>query len=86
MPEQTRQPLLPRTVRSAKFVKMAVVEYADPDGTERAQFAVVGDNTLVLVNGNPLGITNNRNEPAGVASKWLRDAVFKALGLEVPKD
>jgi len=86
MPEQTPQPPLPLTVLEVKKVDWVLVRYADHESIERVQLMFVGDNTAVLVNGNPFGITNGRNEQAGVVNKKLRDAVLLKLGKEVPKD
>jgi hypothetical protein len=85
MPDQ-KQPPLPLTVLEVKKVEWVLVKYADHESVERVQLMFVGDNTAVLVNGNPFGITNGRNEQSGVVNKKLRDAVLLAMGKEVPKD
>jgi hypothetical protein len=73
----------PRTVQSAKLVDLALVSYTDPDGAEHSQLAVVGEKTVIMLDGRGLGYSV-RPDPSGVASAWLRDEILKALNKEVP--
>jgi hypothetical protein len=68
----------PRTVQSAKLVDLALVSYIDPDGGEHTQLCVVGDNTVIMLDGRGLGYSN-RPDSSGIAAAWLRDEVLKAL-------
>lgn len=76
---------LPRTVQSAKLVDLAIVSYTDNDGTQHSQLMVIGDKTVIMLDGRSLGYST-RPEPAGIAGRWLRDEVLKSLGKEVPTE
>lgn len=75
----------PRTVQSAKLVDLAIVSYTDNEGMQHSQLFVVGDKTLIMLDGRSLGYST-RPEPAGIAARWLRDAVLQSLGKELPKE
>ncbi len=77
MADQNQQPQ-PMTVTSAKEVKLAVVTYRDQDNQEHTQLMVVGDSTVIMLDGRGLGYST-RPEPGGIANKRIADAVIAAL-------
>ena len=81
----TGQTPTPRTVQSAKLVDLAIVSYTDNDGTQHSQLFVIGDKTVIMLDGRSLGYST-RPEPSGIAGRWLRDEVLKALGKEIPQE
>jgi hypothetical protein len=81
---QTPQPA-PRTVQSAKLVDLAIVSYTDHEGQSHSQLFVVGEKTAIMLDGRTLGYST-RPEPAGIAGRWLRDEILKALKKEVPTE
>lgn len=68
----------PRTVTAAKIVKLALVTYTDEYGVEVTQPAMVGDNTVVLLDATTFGFGRVRT-PQGPASEWVRTGVLKVL-------
>lgn len=73
------QSRLPKTVTAAKVVELALVTYQDDSNQQQVQLAVVGDNTVHLLESRQLGISRTTT-PQGIASEWLKDGIFKALG------
>lgn len=67
----------PRTVLAVKEVSIALVTYNDENGETQSQLALVGDNTIHLLNGRAMGISNTTTQ--GQASEWLKEGVFKKL-------
>jgi hypothetical protein len=67
---------------SAAPVELALIAYKDEYNRDVTQFAIVGKNTVHLLDGKALGVQAN-TQRSGRASAPLRDAVFKALGREV---
>lgn len=80
MQETTQLTYPPTTVVGAKEVKLALVSYTDGDGNLQSQLAVVGDNTVHLLNSKELGLANATS--AGPAATWLKNGVFKKLGIK----
>lgn len=72
-------PETPRTVIAAKKVDLVLVTYLDEYNQQQSQLAVVGENTVHLLESRRLGMSVNTT-PQGIATQWLRDGVFKALG------
>lgn len=77
--QQETQTYQPRTVISAAPVDLALVSYADNDGNVVTQFAIVGKNTVILLDSREIGIGQERR-PAGQAGGWLKDGILKAMG------
>jgi hypothetical protein len=59
-------------------VELALVTYRDESNRPVTQLAVIGKNTVHVLDGKPLGLAP-RSQPARALSAQLRDAVFKAL-------
>jgi hypothetical protein len=59
-----------------------MVRYQDEYNQQQVQLGVMGDNEIHLLESRQLGFSKSTT-PQGVASKWLRDGVFKILGREV---
>lgn len=78
-PLQPRQRAEPQTVLAVKKVDLALVQFADERGLEVTSLAIIGDNNVHLLDGRSLGLTQSRN-PVGVATEWLRKAIFEKLG------
>ncbi len=68
----------PNRVLAVKEVTLALVTYIDNEGTQQTQLAVVGDNSVHLLSGKNLGISETRAQ--GKATDWLVDGIFKKLG------
>lgn len=68
----------PKTVVEAKLISIALVKYVDVEGVEQVQLALVGDNTVHLLNSKALGISDAQSQ--GPAATWLKDGVFTLLG------
>lgn len=83
MADPTQQPR--KMVKSVKLVDVALVIYEDPTGVEHTQFAYVGDQTVVLLDGRGLGYSN-RPDPGGVANRQLRNEVLEGLNRSVPQE
>lgn len=77
--EQKTERPEPRTVLAAKGVDLVIVRYTDDTGREIVQLAVVGDNTVHLLDGKEMGF-NRAQTPQGVANEWLKKAIFAKLG------
>ena len=75
---QNQQPMEPRTVLAAKRVDLALVTYTDETNTQQTQLAVIGENSIHLIEGRALGFSRNTT-PQGSASEWLRNGIFKKL-------
>ena len=73
-----------RTVVAAKPVQLALVTYFDEYGMQQTQLAVVGDNTVHMLDGKTTGFSN-LSTPSGRATEWLRDGVFASLGKKKAK-
>lgn len=69
----------PRTVLAAKKVELALVTYRDEYNVPQVQLALVGENTVHLIEGRSMGLSKNTT-PQGTASEWLKNGIFKALG------
>jgi hypothetical protein len=69
----------PRSVTAAKVVELALISYVDESNQPVTQLALVGENTVQLLESRSLGITKNTT-PAGTASEWIKKGVFEALG------
>lgn len=68
----------PRTVVGVKEVTTVLVTYVDNEGQSQTQLAVVGDNTVHLLNGKQMGISDTQAQ--GIAADWLKEGVFKKMG------
>lgn len=77
MQEETKY--APKTVLSAVAVELALVSYTDGDGMMTTQFAIVGNNNVMLLDSKELGLGSER-KPAGQAGGWLRDGILAAMG------
>lgn len=62
----------------AKIVKIALITYTDEYGAEVTQPALVGDNSVVLLDASVFGVSRNRTLQ-GPASEWVREGVLKKL-------
>ena len=60
-------------------MELALVTYYDEFGTQQTGLAVVGENQVHLIDGKVTGFSNTTT-PQGLASNWLRDGIFQALG------
>ena len=67
-----------------KKVDLALVSYVDEYSVQQTQLAVVGDNTVHLLEGRSVGISKNTT-PQGTASEWLATGILKALGKKKAK-
>lgn len=76
---QQEQNFPPRTVISAAPVDLALVSYTDNDGQVVSQFAIVGNNNVILLDSREIGVGQERR-PAGQAGGWLKDGILKAMG------
>lgn len=83
--EAVRQDLVPQTVLAVKPVELALISFTDEENKQMTTLAVIGDNLVHILEGRTLGFSKNTTRQ-GVASKWLRDGVFKALGKPIPKE
>lgn len=81
-PKITNHP--PKTVVSAKEVRLALVSYTDEFGDMQTQLAVIGEKNIHLLNGKSFGITQHQT-PQGVASSWLAKGIFQKLDKEIPE-
>lgn len=70
---------MPRTVLGAKVVELVLVTYRDEYNQQQVQLGVLGENTIHLLESRQLGISKSTT-PQGVATAWLKEGVFKALG------
>lgn len=59
-------------------MKLAMISYVSPTNEEVTQLAVVGENTVFLLESRDLGFAKNTT-PRGSAAKWLADAVLKQI-------
>lgn len=66
-------------------MKLALVEYVDEYGRPFTQLGVVGKKTVHLLNGKVTGLSRDSTHE-GRAPQWLRDEVFKVLGIELPAE
>lgn len=69
----------PRTVVGAKKVELALVTFRDEYNVQQVSLAIVGENTVHLLESRALGISKTTT-PQGMAQSWLRDGIFKILG------
>lgn len=58
---------------------MVIVSYVDQDGREVNQFAIAGDNNVMLLDSRSIGLGTART-PSGFATGWLRAQILEALG------
>lgn len=76
---QTEAPLPePKTVVSAKFVDLVLLSYTTSEGKLVTQLAIKGDNTLMLLDSRPFGISKDPT-PQQPAPAWLKNGVFEKL-------
>ena len=68
----------PRRVLAVKEVTLALITYIDNENMQQTQLAVVGDNSIHLLSGKQLGISQTVAQ--GNAADWLVEGVFKKLG------
>ena len=78
---QNKKDLPPSTLQSVKGVDIALVSYTDQNGQQINQFAVVGDNSVLLLDNRSFAGGTERT-PAGFATGWLKDQVLKAFHQE----
>lgn len=86
MAEKIAQPnsqILPDV--DAALVEVALVTYKNEFNQNVQQFALIGRNTVHLLNGQALGTSPNR-ERSGPAARPLRNAIFQALGRDIPPE
>lgn len=57
---------------------LALVTYIDNENMQQTQLAVVGDNSVHLLSGKQLGVSETRAQ--GNAADWLTQGIFKKLG------
>jgi hypothetical protein len=81
LPQQSplTQNLTPRTVLGVQPVTLALVNYIDESAQSVTQLAIIGENTVHLLESRALGFTKN-STPFGRATKWLFDGVKGILG------
>lgn len=84
---KSNEPTEPRKVLGAKRVELALVSYTDESNSQHTQLAIIGDNTIHLIEGRSLGLSRNTT-PQGRASEWLKTAIFEKLATpsSEPKD
>jgi hypothetical protein len=70
---------------TAARVELALVSFRDEYNRQTTQFALVGKNTVHMVDGKTLG-THSRTQKSGPAAHPLRNAIFRALGREIPSE
>jgi hypothetical protein len=78
----TRQPNEtpePRTVQSAKFVRLALVEFTDEAGQPNTSIVLVGDNNIRLLDAKSMGVTKVSSQHIGNANEWLKNGIFGLL-------
>ena len=68
----------PRTLIGAKKVDVALITFRDENNVQQTQLAVVGENTVHLLESRSLGMSKNTTRQ-GTASEWLAKAVIEAL-------
>lgn len=68
----------PRTLIGAKKVELAIITFNDESNVRHTQLAVVGENTVHLLESRTLGVSKSTT-PQGMASEWLAKAVLKAV-------
>jgi hypothetical protein len=78
---KTNAPTEPRKVLAAKRVELALVTYTDETNTQQTQLAVIGENTVHLIEGRALGFSKNTT-PQGTASDWIKKGIFEKLGIK----
>lgn len=71
-------PTEPRKVLGAKRVELALVTYTDDSNVQHTQLAVVGENTIHLLEGRSMGFSKSTT-PFGTASDWLKKGIFEKL-------
>jgi hypothetical protein len=54
---------------------MKLISYSDGTGNETTQFAIVGDNTVMLLDSRTLVGAESRT-PTGFATGWLKDSIL----------
>ncbi len=64
---------------AAKRVELVLVTYLDENNQKQVQLAIVGDNTVHMLESRKFGISKNTT-PQGVAGEWLKNGIFKTLG------
>jgi hypothetical protein len=76
MPQEPQeQQFPPNTVQSTKKVDLALISYSDGTGQQVTQFAIVGDNSVLLLDSKELVGAEGRT-PTGFATGWLKDGVL----------
>ena len=78
IPSQAKTSTLPQSLLAAKRVELAILTYTDERNQQITQLAVVGNNTVHLIDAQIVGMSRYRT-PQGVANQWLADKVLKAL-------
>jgi hypothetical protein len=66
-------------------VRTILVEYHDESNRPTIQLAIVGKNNVQLLNGQQLGLSTG-SQRSGIASREMRNAIFTALGIAIPKE
>lgn len=68
----------PGTVIAAKKVDLALVSYVDESGRVLTQLAIVGDNTVHLLESRHFGVSKETT-PQGIAHEWLKNGVLEKM-------
>jgi hypothetical protein len=76
MPEESKYP--PKTIQAVEEVSIKLIRYTDQNGENMSQFALVGENNVIMLDHKALGISEQRT-PMGFALGWLRDGIFAML-------
>jgi hypothetical protein len=72
----------PRTVQSVEDAAIKLIRYTDQNGEDVVQFALVGENNVILLDHKELGLGPQRT-PMGFATGWLKEGILQLLK---PKD
>ena len=71
-------PNQPNKLLSVTKADLAFVVYTGPAGEEIRQLAIVGQNTVILLNHRQLGI-GEISTPSGLATSWLKDGILSSV-------
>lgn len=74
--EETMYP--PKTVISVSPAQIVLVRYKDQNGDETVQFALAGENNIILLDHRAIGIGQERT-PMGFATSWLKEGILEKL-------
>lgn len=77
LPQEPRNP--PRTVVGVKGVDLILVRYTDERGALVTSLAVVGDNTVHMLDAKLFGL-GRYPTAQGPANDWLKNGIFEKLG------